>query len=81
MGGLNQQDLENKGIFAPKIIITASAGVPLDVRPYHSVGTPSEFEYYINSESGDKMTRTGVINIHPEVATLTFTAETVLEAM
>lgn len=78
---LNQQDLENGGIFAPKVIVTAAAGTPLDVRPYVAVGTPSEFEYYINDDDSNKMTRTGVINIHPDVGTLTFTAETVLEAM
>lgn len=79
--GLNEQDLQNRGIFAPKAIVTAAAGTPLDVKPYHSVGTPAEFEYYINSDSGNKITRTGVINIHPETLTLTFTAETVLEVM
>ena len=71
----------NKGFFAPTGIVTASAGVPLDVELYSAVGSPDSYEYYINTDSANKITRTGLIWIHPNVTALVFTADTVLEVM
>ena len=79
--GLNAQDLENRGIFAPKAVIVSGTGA-LNVTSYTAVASPdSSFEYYINSDSGNKMTRTGVLWIHPDVLTITLTVSTNLEVM
>lgn len=79
--GLNKQDLEGRGIFAPKSLLSVTGGVAVDVRQYNAIGNPDSFEYYVNDVSGTKKTRTGVIWIHPEVTSITFTANDIFEVM
>ena len=80
MSGINEEDLKIRGIFAPKAI--ASSGVTaFDVSNFTAVGAPGDYEYFINTDSGNKMTRSGVLWLHPDVLTITLTADTVLEVM
>ncbi len=85
MGLATDKDGNVMQALAPSAIVTASAGVPLDVSGYTAVGAPVAFEFYINTASSDKITYpeggTIPINLREGVNTLTFTAETVLVVM
>lgn len=78
---LNADDLKNKGIFAPTAIDTTPAGTAFDVSGYAAINVPAAAEYYINEDSANKITRAGIIWIHPTVTELVFTGATPVEVM
>ena len=67
--------------FAPTGIVTITGGADFDVTPYLAIATPTNFEYYINQDSANKITRNGVLIINQDILTIQITTTTVFEVM
>jgi hypothetical protein len=69
--------------FAPRAIVTATAGANTDMTGYLAFRVSEDSEYYINSDSGNTTTilAGSVTAVHHTVSTMNFTADTVLEVM
>lgn len=68
--------------FAPTEIKTATAGTPLDTSNTLAIRIASDSEYYIGAASGNTaIMPAGVTIIDKSVNSITFTSNTVVEAM
>lgn len=67
--------------FAPNRILTLAANTPLDMKSLIAIGSPLLYTYYINDDSTNLMTRSGVLIRGEDVTSFTFTKDIVLEVM